>query len=82
MRIFNRFIITLTIAFGLLNTCLALIGQDDISIYFVANAVAYLTITLLFVYLNPRARTALSGVSTVIFVGFMIVVVIKLIEII
>lgn len=81
MRIFNRLIISLVIAFGLLNAFLAFLGQDDISIYFVVNAIAYLIITLLFVYLNPRAKGALNGVSAVIFAGFMVIVTLKVIEI-
>jgi hypothetical protein len=80
LRIFNRFIITLAVTLGLLNTSLALLEQDDISIYFITDAVAYLVITLLFVYLNPRAKNALNGISTVIFVGFLVVVALKLIN--
>ena len=81
MRIFNRFIISLVIAFGVLNSFLAFLGQKDISIYFVVDALAYLMITLLFVYLNPRAKGALNAVTTVIFSGFMVIVALKVIEI-
>jgi hypothetical protein len=81
LRIFNRLIISLVIVFSLINAFLAFLGQDDISTYFITNAFAYLMITLLFVHLNPRARGALSGVSTVIFASFMVVVALKVIEI-
>ena len=81
MRIFNRLIITLAIAFGLLNALLAFLGQADISVYFIVNAIAYLIITLLYVYLNPRARGALNAVSGVVFAGFLVIVTLKVIEI-
>jgi hypothetical protein len=81
VRIFNRLIISLAIVFGLLNALLAFLGQDDISVYFIIDAIAYLVITLLYVYLNPRARGALNAVSAVIFAGFMVIVTMKVIEI-
>jgi hypothetical protein len=81
LRIFNRFIIALVISFGVLNSFLAFLGQKDISIYFVVDALAYLMITLLFVYLNPRAKGALNAVTTVIFASFMVIVALKVIEI-
>jgi hypothetical protein len=81
MRVFNRLIISLAIAFGLLNAILAFAGQKDISVYFIVDAIAYLVITLLYVYLNPRARGALNAVSAVIFAGFMVIVTLKVVEI-
>ena len=81
MRIFNRLIITLAIVFGLVNALLAFLGQNDISVYFVLDAVGFLVITLLYVYLNPRARGALNPVSGVVFTGFLVVVALKVIEI-
>jgi hypothetical protein len=81
MRVFNRLIISLAIAFALLNAILAFAGQKDISVYFIVDAIAYLVITLLYVYLNPRARGALNAVSAVIFAGFMVIVTLKVVEI-
>ena len=81
MSIFNRLVITLAIAFGLINTILGLLGQKDIAVYFIINAIAYLIITLLYVYLNPRARKSLNAVSVIIFAGFMVIVVIKVLEV-
>lgn len=56
-------------------------GQNDLSVYFIANVIAYLVITVLHAYLNPRARRALSGVSMVLFAGFMVIVVLKVIDV-
>ena len=69
-------------ASGLINTLLAFFGQDDLEIYFVINIIAWLVITLLHVYINPRARRALNTVAAVLFAGFMVIVALKAIEII
>jgi hypothetical protein len=81
LRIFNRLIISLVITFGVLNTIFAFLGQKDVSVYFIVDAIALLLITLLYSYLNPRARGALNAVSGVIFVGFLAIVIFKVIHI-
>jgi hypothetical protein len=81
LRIFNKLIVTLALAFGIINLALAFAGQKDIEIYFVANAVVYLIVTLLYTYFNPRARGALNAMSAVIFAGFIVVVAIKVMAI-
>ena len=81
MKIFNNLLITLAIAFAVLNGILAFLGQNDIAVYFIVNAIAYLIITLLYVYLNPRARGALNSVSAVVFAGFLVIVALKVIAI-
>ncbi len=81
MRIYNRLIITLAIAFGVINTFLAFMGQNDISVYFIVNTLVYLIITVLYVYLNPRARAALNGLTAIVFTGFMVIVALNVIEI-
>ena len=82
MRIYNKYVVSLVLASGLINTLLASFDQNDLSIYFTANIIAYLVITLLYVYLNPRARKALNTVSAVLFAGFMMIVVLKVMEIV
>jgi peptidoglycan/LPS O-acetylase OafA/YrhL len=82
MRIYNRFIITLTLAAGIINALLALLGQEDIQIYFIINIIAYMTITLLYVSFNPRARRAMDGVTVVFFGAFLVIVAIKVVDII
>ncbi len=81
MRIYNKYVVSLVLASGLINTLLAFFGQNDLGIYFTVNIIAYLVITLLYVYLNPRARRALNTVGVVLFGGFMVIVVTKVIEI-
>lgn len=81
MRIYNKYIVSLVLVSCLINTLLAFFGQDDLEIYFTINIIVYLVITLLYVYFNPRARRALSTITTVLFAGFMVIVVFKVMEI-
>ncbi|MDD5702441.1 MAG: hypothetical protein PHU23_10380 [Dehalococcoidales bacterium] len=81
MRVYNRLVISLVLAFSLINVALACFGQEDIGIYFIANALAYLIITLLYMHLNPRARTGLNSLSVVVFAGFLVIVAVKVMEI-
>ena len=81
MRIYNKYVVSLVLVSCLINILLAFFGQNDLAIYFTINILAYLVITLLYVYLNPRARRALNTVGVVLFGGFMVIVVTKVIEI-
>lgn len=81
MRIYNKYIISLVLASCFINVLLAFYGQNDLVIYFVINVLAYLVITLLYVYLNPRARSVLNTIGIVFFAGFMVTVGIKVAEI-
>lgn len=82
MRVYNKYIVSLAVATSLVNILLATFGQNDLSIYFTINVIVYLVITLLYVYLNPRARGALNSISVVLFAGFMVIVTLNVMEII
>jgi len=77
LRTYNRYILYLAIAGGVLNTALAFAGQEDLGVYLAVNVIAYLVITLLYVYLNPRARRALDTIGYILFSGFLVVVAIE-----
>jgi uncharacterized membrane protein YhhN len=81
LRIYNKYIVSLALVSCLINTLLAFLGQKDLEIYFVINIIVYLIVTLLYIYLNPRARRALNTVGTVLFAGFTVVVILKVMEI-
>jgi len=81
LRIYNKYIVSLALAFTLTNTLLAFFGQNDLEIYFIINIIAYLVITLLYVYVNPRARKTLNSIGVVLFAGFMVIVALKVMEI-
>jgi len=82
LRIYNTFIITLALVSCSITTLLAFLGQNDLQLYFVINTIAFMIITLLYVYFNPRARKALNTVGAVFFAGFLVIVTLKVIEII
>ena len=81
MRIYNKYLISLAISTCFVNILLAFLGQDDLIIYIITNLIAYLVITLLYAYLNPRTRLALTTISAVSFAGFMVIVIFRVIEI-
>jgi uncharacterized membrane protein YhhN len=81
LSVYNRYIISLVLTSCVINTVLAFFGQNDLTLYFTLNITAFLVITLLYVYLNPRARGALNTIGVVFFAGFMVVVVLKITEI-
>ncbi len=81
MRVLNRYIATLAISSAIINIFLAVVKQNDLTVYFIINIIAYLIITLLYIYLNPKARSALNGVTIVLFSGFVVIVAIKVVEI-
>ncbi len=82
MRMYNTFIITLTLVSCFITTLLAFFGQNDLQLYFVINTIAFMIITLLYVYFNPRVRKALNTIGAVFFTGFLVIVTLKVIEII
>lgn len=61
----------------ILNVTLAFWGQNRLEIYFIANVLAYLVITILYIYLNPRAKRALSTVGAVLLVGFISIMILE-----
>ena len=81
MRIYNRYIVILLLASCLIDVLLAYAKQTDIAVYFTVSVIAYLIITVLFIYLSPRTRRTLSMVSVVFLAGFMVVVVLKVMEV-
>jgi len=81
MRVFNRYLVILAVAAAVINVFLAAAKQNDLSVYFTVNIIAYMIITLLHIYLNPKARRILSGVTIVLFSGFLVIVVVKIMEI-
>lgn len=82
MRIYNKYIVSLVIASCSINILLAFLGQNSLGIYFIINVITYLAITLLYTYLNPRARKALNTIGVILFAGFIVIVSLKVVEIV
>jgi len=81
LRAFNLYLLFIVIASCLTNTILAVTGQNDLTVYFTLNVIVFLVITLLHVYLNPRARRSSSAIAVVLFGGFMVIVVLKVVDV-
>ncbi len=73
----NRILISLAVVFTIVNILLSILGQTDLAVYFVINAIAYFVILLADINLVPRARPALTALSSLIFTGFLVVAVLK-----
>ena len=81
MRIYNRYLVFLVLVSCLIDIFLAFVKQNDIAVYFTINVIAYLTITMLFIFFSPKTRRILSVVSVVYLAGFMVVVTLKILGI-
>ena len=81
MRIYNLYVVILALVLCATNILLAVFGQDSLEIYFIANIIAYLVISLLYAHLNPRARSILGTMTRVLFGGFIVIVALKVIEV-
>ena len=80
MRVYNKYILSLTFTACIINTVLAVINVNSLEIYFITNIIAYLVITLLYAYLNPRARRSLNTIGVVLFGGFMVVILLRVMD--
>jgi hypothetical protein len=81
LRIFNFYLTIMVLASCLANVVLAVAGQNDITVYFSVNIIVFLIITLLHIYLNPRARRSLNAVALVFFSGFVVIVILKVVDV-
>jgi len=81
LRAYNRYIILLALVTCLVNILLAFSGQNSLEIYFVVNLIAYLLLTVLYAYLNPRAKRALTAISAVAFASLLVIIFIRVLEI-
>lgn len=82
MRIYDRYLITMVLATCVIDIILAFAGQTDITVFFTANVIIFMLISVLYIYFNPRTRKTLSFVSIVLLAGFIIVAIFKVVEVI
>jgi hypothetical protein len=54
---------------------------EALDTYFAVYTITLLVLTALYMFFSPRARRALSGVGISAFTGFMVIVVLKVVEI-
>lgn len=81
MRIYDRYILWLTLLFTVTTVVLSTSDQG-LDVYFSVYLIECLAVTLLFSHLNPKARKALDRIGYVLFLGFLFLVTAKVVEII
>ena len=81
MTLYNRYLLTLTFLFGLTSTILAAYNQSKLDAYLTVYVVEYLIATLLFIYINPKARRLLDALGYILFGGVLAIVIARVIEI-
>lgn len=81
MRIYNSFILILGAILLLTTVILSIGGEKRLDLYFSIYLVEYLTLSLLFVHLNPRARRVLNILLYILLPGFALIVALKVAEI-
>ncbi len=74
MKIFNTYILTVATILLLSTVLLIAAGQGSLEHYFTIYIIEALVITELFIYLNHKARHALTYVSVLLFGGFAFIV--------
>ena len=81
MRIYNIYIVTLTLVFALTTILLSITAQD-LELYFTLYLIECLAVTLLFAQLSVKARKGLNRMGFMLFAGFLCLLTIKVVEII
>jgi hypothetical protein len=74
MRIYNSYVLVVASLLLVTTVILAAYGTASLDIYYTLYVVEALIVTELYVYFNSRARRGLTVVSTVLFAGFLVVV--------
>ena len=79
MRIYDRYVIWLATLFGLTTVVLSM-SSRSLDIYLSLYLVECLALTLMFSHLRPEARKGLNRIGYVLFVGFVFMVAVKVVE--
>jgi hypothetical protein len=74
MRIYNSYILVVASLLLVTTVILAAYGTASLDVYYTLYVIEALIVTELYVYFNSRARRGLTVVSTVLFAGFLVVV--------
>ena len=81
MRIYNRYIITLTTILMLSTVILLAIGQNSLATFFTIYVIEALMLTELYVHFNSRARRGLGIISSFLFIAFILILSLEAIKI-
>ena len=81
MKIFNRYILTVSLVLLLTTILLVALGNNSLDVYLTLYVIEALIITELYVHINNKARRGLSYVSALLFGGFAVVLCLQIIKI-
>jgi hypothetical protein len=81
MKIYNKYILTVTVLLLLTTVILVALGIDSLDVYYISYVTEALIVTELYRHLLPRTRRGLNTVSVILLAGFLIIVVLETIRI-
>jgi hypothetical protein len=81
VKIYNRYVLTVSLFLLLTTIILIATGQNSIDLYFTVYVIEALAITELYVHINSKARRGLTYVSTILFGGFAIALCLQILKI-
>jgi hypothetical protein len=76
----NWFFLSLAIFLAAVNALLIFLNENDLAIYFIVDTIIYFVMALAFVRLSFRSKVALNKVGGLLFVAFLAVVVLKVVQ--
>jgi hypothetical protein len=81
VRIYNRYILTVSLSLLITTVILIAIGLASLDVYYTTYIIEALVITELYVYFNEKARRGLNMVSSILLGGFVIVLCLQVLKI-
>jgi hypothetical protein len=81
VKIYNSYIIIVAVLLLLTTVVMVATGQNSLDIYYTVYVMEALIVTELYVYFNAKASRGLTGVSIILFGGFLVIVALQVIKI-
>ena len=81
MKIYNSYIFIIALSLLLTTIILIATGQKSLDTYYTIYIIETFIITELYVYFNTKARRGLAQLSTILFGGFVVVLLLGMLKI-
>ena len=81
MTIYNKYILTVAILLSVTTVILIALAQNSLKIYYITYIIEALITTELFIYFSAKAKRSLQPVVSVLFVCFLAVLTLEIINI-
>jgi len=81
VKIYNSYILIITILLLLTTVILVALGQNSLDIYYTIYITEALIVTELYVYFNAKARRGLNLVTYILFGGFLGILALRVVNI-